>query len=144
MNILRASAHYLASFVKLTEQADMFLTEPQAQQLILRGNNWLNGVLDLRVKSQVVRQKLFKIRPKCHHFQCRLLERIFHGSRLNPRAMTCFHDESFVGCISRLACMTHTRSVGEATLYRYMALVFGRWVAGLPNPFITLPFLYVC
>ena len=44
--------------------------------------------------------------------------RLLHGSRIN--------DESFVGCISRLACMTHTRSVGEATLYRYMALVFWR------------------
>ena len=125
---LRVAAHHLAGFVQLTEQAPLFLSDAQALELRRRGNIWLLAVLDLRVQSQAMGQRLFKIRPKCHNFQCRILGRLLHGSRINPRAMTCFHDESFVGCISRLACMTHARSVGEATLYRYMALVFGRWL----------------
>ena len=123
---LVATSHALARFIYLMDTYPMFLTDDQAQQLIQAGELYLNGLLRLRIQSQEAGKVLFKLRPKCHYFQCRILNRLKSGSRLNPRVMSCFHDEWFIGIISRIACQTHSQSVGLATLLRYEAMAFAR------------------
>jgi len=64
---------------------------------------------------------------RCHKFQCGMLGRIRRGSRLNPRCMSCWHDESFVGLLCRMTRQGHPRSVGSATIVRWQLMVGARW-----------------
>ena len=123
---LVATAHALSRFIYCMDIFPMFLTDDQAQDLIEAGELYLNGLLRLRIQAQESGKFLFKLRPKCHYFQCRILNRLKAGSRLNPKTMSCFHDEWFIGIISRIACQTHARSVGLATLLRWEAMMFAR------------------
>ena len=91
--LLIATACSLASFVYSMDIFPMFMSSNQANILVNHGEHYLIGLLGLRMQAHASGQLLYKIRPKCHAFQCRVLNRNKCGSRLNPKAMSCFHDE---------------------------------------------------
>lgn len=52
--------------------------------------------------------KRWKFRPKHHYFE-HMAEAV-RQSRINPRHLSCFQDESYLGTIKKIACKTHAAS----------------------------------
>ena len=55
-----------------------------------------------------------------HKLQCRVIQRLIDGSRLNPKFGACFSDESFIGHISRGTRKGHAGQVAMSTVARYL------------------------
>ena len=127
--LLAAASAALASFVNLCECSPMFVSDEVAAQMVEEGNTYLlcHAALRKQVEKQRFTQSLFLARPKMHRFQCLTLRRLQSGSRLNPRVMSCFLDESFIGPIAKLTRVCHESTVGEQTLLRWQLIVFSRW-----------------
>ncbi len=70
---------------------------------------------------------LFPCRPKMHKFQCGILVKIAEGSRVNPRILSCFGDESFVGPIANISRHTRQLQSGAQTIVRWQLLTLSRW-----------------
>ena len=82
---------------------------------------------------------LLKLQPRLHRFQHRIVERIraavnpgvaFRGcgaSLLNPRSVSAWTDESFVGFISTLCRAPHPRTMAARTIEWHLLGIGARW-----------------
>jgi len=60
---------------------------------------------------------------RLHKFQHEILERLRRGCRLNPRCMSCWGDEGFVGHSSNISRKCPSVTSAASTLVRYQAML---------------------
>ena len=72
-------------------------------------------------------QFLFKVRPKSHFFVH--LVKTMTRDHWNPRRMSCFLDEDYVGRIAKLTRSTSRVTCSLRVLQRYLLFLATRWEA---------------
>ncbi len=118
----------ICSMLHVWDHAGLVLTDLQALQTIHFGDKFFEAYGS--AAASVVGTPwwtLFPCRPKLHKVQCQVVDRIRCGSRVNPRAMSCWADEGFVNPISRISQLTKTVSSGLQCLLRWNLYVLARW-----------------
>ena len=108
--------HNLASFVHGVSSMGVLLQPPEALKLRRAGEAFV--VVYLRLASQAVAADtaMFKIRPKLHYFH----HLAMNIKVLNPKVLSCFGEESYMGVVGKLAGKVHRRAVAVRTLQRYL------------------------
>lgn len=80
----------------------------------------------LAAQCQMKKMCLYKMRPK-HHYLDHIARDVARTS-LNPRkTMTCFNDESFLGCLKKIGIRCHAANMMERLLQRYILFLSVRW-----------------
>ena len=80
----------------------------------------------LAAQCQMRKLRLYKMRPK-HHYLDHIARDVARTS-LNPRkTMTCFNDESFLGCLKKIGIRCHAANMMESLLQRYILFLSLRW-----------------
>jgi hypothetical protein len=113
---LKLCLHNLASFVHGTSSAGILLTAGESTKLRRVGEAFV--VVYLRCAAWAVRNRYtqFKIRPKLHYFHHLVMSlKVF-----NPKVVSCFGDESYMGVIGKLAGKVHRASMPRRTIDRYL------------------------
>ena len=113
---LKLCLHNLASFVHGTSSAGILLTAPESAKLRRVGEAFV--VIYLRLAAWAVQSAVtqFKIRPKLHYFH-----HLAMGLKaFNPKVVSCFGDESYMGVIGKLAGKVHRASMPRRTIDRYL------------------------
>ena len=80
---------------------------------------FLDYYSDLAVKNVKAGRTNFKMRPKHHIFHHHLVFRLRSGGRLNPRVVSCWLDEDFIGKVCAVARSVHPATLGLRTLQRH-------------------------
>ena len=113
---LKLCLHYLACFTHDISSMPVLLLADQSAKLRRLGEAFV--VVYLRLASVAVSSGMthFKIRPKVHYLH-HLALRI---KILNPKVVSCFGEESYMGVIGKLAGMCHRRTMPHRVIQRYM------------------------
>ncbi|CAJ1394202.1 unnamed protein product [Effrenium voratum] len=96
----------LQQAITVMDCADIILEQEDAtmaRELIMQSLQHWQGL------RQSSRSKRWKLRPKHHYIEHMAFQ--LERTRLNARHMSCFQDESYLGCLKRLAVRCHARSV---------------------------------
>ena len=87
------------------------------------GDAFLLAMGSLASRAAAENQAVFRPRPKSHRLQCRIIDRLRDGSRMNPRYYACWSSESFIGKVCRVSRRSHPSASAKATLCRHQVIV---------------------
>ena len=112
----------LAEFSYVIDNAGMFLTDAQAQRAVQLANLYLECHTLMARKSLLAGVPRWKIRPRTHSFGCEIVAKMSNGSRLNPKHLSCWSDESYIGktCQIGLSKAVHTSTLHKRLLQRLL------------------------
>lgn len=80
----------------------------------------------LAYRFELLKMKLFKLRPK-HHSLDHLGSQVAR-TRINPRrVMSCWNDESFLGYLKKIGIKCHVKTILERLYQRYILGLALRW-----------------
>lgn len=113
---LQQCTHNLAAFIHGVSTFPILLSAEQTVQLKRWGSQYLGLYGDLAAKALGDGQTLFKLRPKCHYFQHLLMGL----GPLNPKVVSCWNDETFIGNITTIAARVHRRTTPLRLIQRYL------------------------
>ena len=115
----------MAKFWAIVDRGDMFLSTSDAHEACEAGELYLQMYLWLSCEALGRGVLRFKVRPKFHafHHQCLRLKL----SNLNPRFVSCWADEDYVGRITRASKRSHASAMWTSTLQRYLVLCAAQW-----------------
>lgn len=110
----------LHTFSTTLDGAQMWLSNGEASRLVNLGMVYVQSVVKLGEIALKECRPRYKIRPKFHSFLCETVLRISDGSRMNPRFVSCFQDEDFIGRVCKLARMpsSHPMTMSKRLLQR--------------------------
>lgn len=113
---LRLCLHSLARFVHGVASMGIVLQPAETAKLKSAGISFV--VVYLRLASLAVRQGMtqFKVRPKLHYFHHLVMDL----KKLNPKVVSCFGEESYMGVVGKLAGRVHRRTMPQRTIQRYL------------------------
>lgn len=110
----------LHTFSTTLDGAQMWLSNGEASRLVNLGMVYVQSVVKLGEIALKECRPRYKIRPKFHSFLCETVLRISDGSRMNPRFVSCFQDEDYIGRVCKLARMpsSHPMTMSKRLLQR--------------------------
>lgn len=108
--------------VYINNDLDSFQSKAVAKHLETHLLAWQH----LAARCHVKKFYLYKMRPKHHYLDH--IQRDVARTCLNPRkTMTCFSDESFLGCLKRIGVRCHQANMMERLFQRYVLFLSLRW-----------------
>ena len=123
---LRATAAWaMARFLRISDIAGLILTDSQLHDLISAGRLFISAYMRLAQQAFERGEALWRFRPKLHYFDHLLTET--SQSRLNPKHLGCWEDESYLGRIKKLGTKCHGKSMLTTSLLRYFLYLGLRW-----------------
>ena len=126
-----ALAWSVTKFQSVLDDADMWLSETQAAQALEAGTLYCQMYMHLAATALAMARPRYYVRPKMHSFACETLGRLRGGSKLNPRFLSCWGDEDYVGKIChRAKGSLHPTSLSKRLLQRSL-LFLNSWLASL-------------
>lgn len=121
---LRAKCAYgLSNFLYILDCSGVFLDEAQATEAVSSGRIFLLAWQTLAVKH--LGTFAYKVRPKHHYFEHLLMT--LRETRENPRILSNFADEDFMGKIVKQARHQHRRTCVQQTVALYVLCLRHRW-----------------
>jgi len=114
-------------FIQITDRADLFLTEVEAQDASDSGYAFLQLYARLAESKRLPldAQRLWKLIPK-HHYLAHLCLEIVR-TRLNPRRHDCFVAEDFMGKVKASVEGCGANNAGRTFIDRYIRFLAHRW-----------------
>lgn len=114
------------------EQSPLLLHDDHRQRLVALGMLYLQTYVKLAERALFVEKRpRFKIRPKFHALHCETICRLKLGSKLNPKAFSCFNEEDYVGrCCAIGKASVHTSKLALRIMQRAL-LQINTWLASL-------------
>jgi hypothetical protein len=123
--VMATCCYCMALFWNILDKSPMFLTDEEAGRAREAGEGYLRAYVWLAGDALERRHCRWKVRPKMHSFHHTVLA--LRHSRLNPRFMTCWGDEDYVGKLAKISRKAHVRTLALATLRRYLAACAEQW-----------------
>jgi hypothetical protein len=114
--MLCACVHNLASYIHGVSTYPVLLEPDQVQKLVQSGTNFVVFYKALAAQQFAEGSTHFKVRPKLHF----LLHVQLKQGRLNPKAVSCWNDETFIGNVTGVAAKTSRLTMSLRTLLRYL------------------------
>jgi hypothetical protein len=115
----------LAQFLHVLNVGDVWLTHAEAAAAAGAGRLHLETYGFLSARATARSCKRWRLRPKHHYFDhlCGDVQ----SCRLNPRILSCFCGESFLGKLKYISRATHRSKCAQRTLERYIVFAARRW-----------------
>ena len=121
----------VTTFQMVLDNAGTFLTEDEAARALEAGELYIRIYMHLACRSLAAAKPRYYVRPKLHSLACETLSRLRCNSRFNPRYVSCWTDEDFVGKV----CSVSKGSVHPTTLslriLQRSLLYLNSWLATL-------------
>lgn len=110
----------ITRFGQALDHSSIWLSEEDANEATDSGLLYLQTFMLLAKTALDERRPRYRLRPKMHSFCCEILQRLYSGSRLNPRFVGCSMEEDYVGkLISILKSKScHPSTFGKRVLER--------------------------
>lgn len=116
---LGGAAYSMQCFLSICDDGGLFLTTGQSEQAHHFGMSfcqlWMylaQSCLDMDISD-------FKVKPKFHYF-CHLALAVGESPALNPKVMSCFNSEDFVGHMCRIGAKCSPRTMPKRILQRWL------------------------
>lgn len=91
----------------------------EADELVDTGLLFLQLYLYLACAALDAKRPRYKVRPKLHSFACEIIQRMYAGSRVNPRHLGCAGEEDFIGkTCGVIRAKVHAATFARRTLER--------------------------
>jgi len=108
------------------DHGDLILGDREAKDISDCIRNHLIAWQHLAYRFELLKMKLFKLRPK-HHSLDHLGSQVAR-TRINPRrVMSCWNDESFLGYLKKIGIKCHVKTILERLYQRYILGLALRW-----------------
>ena len=118
-------------FQAVLDSSSMWLSALQAQQAAEAGQLYVEVYAQLAARAMARAQPRYYIRPKLHSVACETIGRLRQGSKFNPRYVSCWQEEDFVGKLcARAKAAIHPGSLSRRLLQRSL-LYLNSWLATL-------------
>ena len=123
---LRASCAWgISEFIYVSDTCGLILTAIQVQRLAFGARTYLATYAALAQTAAEHGRYVFKVRPKGHAFEH--LVDFAERSKLNPRHLAAWHEESYLGKIKTLRLKCAGKSMLRQSLMRYFLYLGLRW-----------------
>ena len=108
----------MAEFLRTIDHGSVILTADEIQRAMRAGRLYLQSYQWLAVKTESVGQCLWSIVPKMHYFDHVIENQVPTG--INPKAVQCDADETFMNTMKRIGSKCHGKSVSIRQVQRYL------------------------
>ena len=107
------------------DKEGLFMSEQAAMQFSSAGQLFVQAFVWLAHEAASNAAPLYRLRPKLHLFdhETRRVSRW----RFNPKAVSCFSDEDFIGKMCNIATSCSHQGILTAFVRKYLASVFSTW-----------------
>lgn len=126
-----------AEYLFILDQEDLIMDQGMVHKAIRAAQLFLDSYQWLAAHAVDQGACLWKLRPKHHYYghMCRTMAR----DRINPRKMSCFLAEDFVGKIAKLTRATNRRTAGLRVLQRFLLYLSQRWQRRAESGALSMP-----
>lgn len=115
----------LAKFIHVLDRSGPWLTDREALEAWEAGQLYLDCHQHLADMALKAGQMFWKVRPKTH-YMCHHVDDCYN-TRMNPRFLSCWIDEDFVGKLAKVGRACHRKTCSERTLQRYLLFLHAHW-----------------
>ena len=113
-------AWHLMELQRVVDSAGPFLSEAEASSLVCSGQLFLDFWQELVADNFARNRANYKVRPKHHTFAHYVVHDVRRGSRMNPKLVSCWMDEDFVGRMCRMIRGLHPTTLARRSLERFL------------------------
>ena len=123
---LRATCAWgFSEYLAVLQTAPLVMSELETARLLHGGRTYIDCYSALAASCAESGVFLFKCRPKFHYYDHTL--DFARDSRLNPQKLGCWHEESYLGKLKRIAQKCHGATVLTTSFQRYFIYLSLRW-----------------
>ena len=111
--------------IRNMDQEGLFMSTPAASETSFMGGCFVQAFVWLAHSAFVDRKSLYRLRPKLHLWDHEMKRLAVW--KLNPKAVSCFSDEDFIGRVCNIATSCSHQGVLHDCVRRYLVATYSSW-----------------